>query len=297
MSSFQSNEEESPAKFIITRGEAFMKTLVLSGGGARGAAHIGVIRALEERGFRPDAIVGVSIGALVGAGYAALGEWKPLWEGAREFYKKANKFFPFKSVPGLRSSVAILAGCLYMNFFKAFLPSRIYFSIVERAFKDIRFETLKIPLHVVVFNITEGKTGVFNSGSLARALKASMSIPGIFTPVRCGKGMYVDGGVVNNLPCNIAREIGAEYVLAVDVSERGAYPNVCSSSDLLKTMGLIQSKILIEEQGRKADLLITPPVSGVHTLDFSRSLKLIEEAYQYTSELLKRVSFPSGGGK
>ena len=289
-------EKNSLHKFIIIPG-MFMKALVLSGGGARGAAHIGVIRALEERGFRPDAIVGVSIGALVGAGYAALGEWKPLWEGAREFYKKANKFFPFKSVPSLRSSVAILAGCLYMNFFKAFLPSKIYFSIVERAFGNIGFESLKIPLHVVVFNITEGETEVFDSGSLAQALKASMSIPGIFTPVRCGKGMYVDGGVVNNLPCNVAREIGAKYVLAVDVSGRGVYPDVYSSSDLLKAMGLIQNKILIEEQRREADLLITPPVSGVHTLDFSRSLKLMEEAYQYTKELLKCTSFPSGGGK
>lgn len=164
-----------------------MKTgLILSGGGYRGIAHIGVIRAMEEAGLTPDFIAGTSAGAVVGALYASgistedmLGFFKGL-----QLFSIGNYAF---GKPGW------LDPDNFYESFRDFLP-------VDD------FSSLKIPLKVTATNILNGELEIFQEGPLVRPLLASAAFPGIFAPVEIGEGYYVDGGVLNNFPADLLRE-------------------------------------------------------------------------------------------
>lgn len=164
-----------------------MKTgLILSGGGYRGIAHIGVIRAMEEAGIKPDAIAGTSAGAVVGALYASglsTGEMLDFFKGL-QLFSIGNYAF---GKPGWLD------------------PDNFYESFREFLSAD-DFNSLKIPLKVTATNILDGRLEVFTEGPLVRPLLASAAFPGVFAPVEIGKGYYVDGGVLNNFPADLLRE-------------------------------------------------------------------------------------------
>jgi NTE family protein len=157
-------------------------TLILSGGGARGLAHIGVIEELESRGYVINSIAGTSMGALVGGVYAAgkLNEFK-------EWMLTLDKQGIFRLIDFSFSSQGLIKGDRILKTMKKFVP-------------DARIEELPVKYTATAFDIAQNKEIVFSEGNLYHAIRASISIPTVFTPVIFGKSVFVDGGVVNNIP-------------------------------------------------------------------------------------------------
>ena len=175
--------------------------LALSSGGARGAAHVGVLKVLEEAGLVPDVIVGASMGAELGGAYAAgvpVAELESLWQST-SFARVAKSLLPtipwsgWSSGNGIRRFVRNLLG------------------------GDRAIEELPIRFAAVVTNLESGRPITLTEGSLVEAIRASLSVPGLFTPVWINGCLCIDGGVSDPLPVDAARALGAEVVVAVDV--------------------------------------------------------------------------------
>ncbi len=175
--------------------------LALGGGAARGWAHLGVLRAMDELGVRADVVAGTSIGAIVGAAYAC-GHW-------REFVELATTLTRQHMLPFLTdlsfSGSGMLNGDKAIHYLTRFLD-------------DVAIEDLPIPYAAVATDLTNGDEVVLTRGSLLKAVRASMSIPGIFKPVILNDRVLVDGELVNPIPVYVARSLGADFVLAVDIN-------------------------------------------------------------------------------
>ncbi len=174
--------------------------LALGSGSARGWAHVGVMRALEERGIRADCVAGTSIGALVGAAYAARKMDVLEGEILKLDWKRVLYFF---SDPSFHRS-----GLVDGKKIADFLRSRA---------SGLSMEALPIPIRVVATDLNTGNEVCLLSGDIIDALRASFAIPGVFTPVEMNGTVLVDGGLVNPLPVSVAREMEADFVIAVDV--------------------------------------------------------------------------------
>jgi NTE family protein len=175
-------------------------SLVLSGGGARGIAHIGVIEELEKRGYQIKSIAGTSMGALVGGIYAAgnLADYK-------EWLLNLDKLDIFKLIDFTLIGSGFVKGDKLFNELKAFIP-------------NIKIEDLDINYAAVATDLTDRKEVVFCEGNLSEAIRASIAIPSIFTPVKKGDKILVDGGVINNLPLNHASRTPNDILIAVNVN-------------------------------------------------------------------------------
>lgn len=173
--------------------------IALGGGAARGWSHIGILRWLHEHDLQPDIIAGTSIGALVGAAAAAdaldeLDEWVRTltWQD--------------------------VVGYLDVSFGGGFIQGRKLFQFLESRFPDKSFADLQRPFGVVATELASGQEVWFREGSIYRAVRASVALPGLFTPVREGERWLVDGGLVNPVPVSLCRALGAERVIAVDLN-------------------------------------------------------------------------------
>jgi NTE family protein len=176
--------------------------LVLGGGGARGLAHIGVYKVLERYSLRPDLIAGTSMGGLLGAVFAA---GYPAQEAEDYALKRARKREIGKLVDLRLSNRGLLKG------------ARIYNVLTEILGPEADFKDLKIPLAVVATDKRTGREVVLCEGRLADAVRATISLPGVFQPVIHEDVTLVDGGILNNVPTSVARALGAERMIAVDV--------------------------------------------------------------------------------
>lgn len=172
--------------------------LALGSGSARGWAHVGVIRALEQAGIRPDLVCGTSIGALVGAAYAA-GEMDPL-----EQWLLGMKFKDVVGFMDVSLSSGLLKGERLMDFFR-------------RNFEDRPIEELAMPFAAVATSLRTGSEVWLRQGSTLDAVRASFALPGLFAPVLREGSVLVDGGLVNPVPVSLARAMGADVVIAVDL--------------------------------------------------------------------------------
>lgn len=173
--------------------------LVLGSGSARGWAHIGVIRALQQAGIQPDLVCGASIGAVVGAAYA-LGELDRFEQWARGLTgRTVFSFMDFKLTGGM------LKGERVIDFFRS-------------RFSDRPIEALDIPFAAVATGLHSGSEVWLRTGSTADAVRASMALPGLFTPAQRDGRLLVDGGLVNPVPVSLARALGADIVIAVDLN-------------------------------------------------------------------------------
>lgn len=180
-----------------------MIALVLSGGGAKGLAHLGVLEQLEEIGIHPDIIVGTSMGAIIGGAYAEGMSLSEMKDAIHIFIKedrfsKAKLSLLDKGVLGLYDSDVII------SFFKRYLDDR-------------RIEDLPTRFVAIATNLKDGKVEYFTKGDLATCIMASSAVPGIFTPVKIGGDLYCDGGLIENLGVEIAHKMGADLVIASDV--------------------------------------------------------------------------------
>jgi len=234
--------ETSPAPRVVG--------LALSGGAVRGAAHVGVLQVLERAGIHPAVVAGTSVGALVGATYAA---GVPASE-ASEIFRGMS--WPKLLRPSLRSRYSLL-------------DTRRMVEVLRPALGTDTFEGLKRPLAVVTCDLLTGRRVVFRSGPLLPALSASSAVPGLFAPVEYGEYLLVDGAVVDNLPVDVARDLGADYVIAVDLvpppSGRRRPRNVL---EVITVAGYLWSRAN-HPPATAVDCLITPEIGDAGAWSFS----------------------------
>lgn len=264
--------------------------LVLGGGGAKGAAHVGVLKVLEEAGIPIDYIAGTSIGAIVGAFYATghnadqidslmhTLNWNKLLSDQMPqnnlFYR--TKIREWKYVLNLplekqiKLPAGIIAGQNIMNLF----------SDLTIGYHDVKnFNELPIPFACVATDMSQGKSIVLSSGSLPLAMRASMSIPGLFAPVILDSMILVDGGVLNNLPTNVVKEMGADITIGINLATPPP-----TNSELVTFNGMINKlidmmgKTEYEENKNALDLCLHPDIGNFGTLSFSP--QAVDSLYQ-----------------
>lgn len=175
-------------------------SLVLSGGGARGLAHIGVIEALEEQGIEITSIAGTSMGALVGGVYAA-----GMMDEFKEWMLSLDKIKVLRLVDFTFSTQGLIKGDRVLNKMKQFVT-------------DINIEELKLPYAAIAVDLLNKEEVVFTEGSMYEAIRASISIPSVLTPVKKNKTLLVDGGVLNNIPVNHVKRHKNDLLIAVNVN-------------------------------------------------------------------------------
>ncbi|TCH60940.1 patatin-like phospholipase family protein [Acinetobacter sp. ANC 4862] len=212
--------------------------LVLGSGGARGYAHIGVIQVLEQQGIHPDFIVGTSAGSIVGSIYASGKTAVELRDIALNM--KANDVRDVK---------------LDM---KGFFDGKKVENYVNQQVNNTPLELLKTPMYVVATELKEGKKVVFNYGNTGQAVRASVSIPSMFVPTKIGQDEYVDGGLVSPVPVNVARDLGADIIIAVDILAQPVYTETSNVWGLFNQNINIMQNHLAREELKHADIVIQP---------------------------------------
>lgn len=231
--------------------------VALGAGLARGLAHIGALKALEEAGIVPDYIAGTSMGGVIGALYACGLSLKMIERLAAQISRRlwVDPTFPHKG---------LIAGDK--------LEEMLYLLTGRRPFSD-----LKIPLAVVAVDLLSGERVVIREGSVARAVRASCAIPGIFSPVKMEQRLLVDGGVLQRVPASAARAMGADLVVAVDVGINVGSYRIDHIFDVLSRTIEIMSREIHQTQQEDADLLVLPAVENIGPFDFHRAGEAVEK--------------------
>lgn len=245
--------------------------LVLSGGGARGISHLGVLAALEEYHLRPSHISGTSAGAIIGALYAA----------------------------GYQPS-EILKVIIKTKLFKYFMPNTNFSGLLrmestEKLYRQMldenSFESLNIPLTVAATDIERGETVYFSEGELIKPLQASSCVPVIFAPVQINGRYFIDGGILNNLPVD-PLEGKYEYIIGVHSNALPAHLKVSNIRQIIERSLHLAINVNIEERKRKCDFFIEPPqmaLFGVY--DVAKAQEIYQIGYEYAKEKLKEVLY------
>ena len=212
--------------------------LVLGSGGARGYAHIGVIEVLEQYGIHPDFIVGSSAGSIVGSIYAS-------GKNAQQLREIAMNMKP----NDVRDVTLDLKG---------FFDGKKVENYVNAQVDQLRLEQFKIPMYVVATELKEGKKVVFNYGNTGQAVRASVSIPSMFVPTKIAEHEYVDGGLVSPVPVKVARDLGADIVIAVNILAQPIHTETSNVWGLFNQNINIMQKHLANEELKLADVVIQP---------------------------------------
>lgn len=244
--------------------------LVLGAGSARGLAHIGVLQVLTANGIYPDIIVGSSMGAMVGGVYACGADLIMLEKMIANI--DTRSFFDVK-VPRM-----------------GFVAGKKISALLNLLTKNKQFEALDILLQVVATDLLSGQTVVLDKGSVAEAIRASISIPGIFHPIKRDDMILVDGAITDRLPVDIAIKNKADLVIAVDVtfSEdrsveiRNVFDVIMSSLDLMQ-------KNHFKASAENTDFLLQPKVGCFSSSDFNKSNRIIEMGRQAGQEQIKAI--------
>ena len=306
----------APAQEPATPGAQRPRTaLVLSGGGARGFAHVGVLKALEEARVPVDLIVGTSMGAIIGGLYASgMGaddierellrvEWGGLFS-TREprqllSQRRKEEDFDFSSVLQLGfkdGEFRLPTGAVSSRSLEMLLRR---YTLGTRRLEN--FDRLPTPFRAVATDMETGEAVVLKDGDLAAALRASMSVPGVFSPLELDGRILGDGGLVDNLPVSVARAMGAQAIIAVNIGTPLA-PRDTLGSLVGVTRQMIN--ILTEQNVRRslesltpADLLLTPDLGTLSSSDFDQAPRLVELGHAYARTVtssLARYSQPPG---
>ncbi len=285
--------------------------LVLSGGGARGAAHIGVIRVLEELRVPIDAIAGTSMGSIIGALYASgmdideieravnSIDWAdafdddPPREKRRFRDKQEDRDFLVKSAPGYEDGELKFPSGLIQGQKVDLILSELTLPVA--AVKD--FDQLSVPYRAVATDIATGQAVVIGSGNLSVAMRASMSVPGGFSPVEFGDKLLVDGGVSNNVPVDVARDMGADVLIVVDISTpltpKEKLNSVLAITDQLTSIMTRSNTERSLATLTERDTIIVPQLGDISTMDFGRAgdaVPLGEVAARQQADRLRTLS-------
>ena len=223
--------------------------LVLGGGAARGFAHVGAIKALEAQGIVPDLILGTSAGAVVGALYAA-------GNGGFELQRLAIQMEEGQVSDWSLPDRGVIRGEALQNF-------------VNRAVGQRPLEKLPRLFGAVATDLQSGEATVFRTGNTGMAVRASSSVPGVFQPVKINGREYVDGGLVSPVPVKAARDMGADFVIAVDISDQPKYGSTKSTIDVLLQTFAIMGQSLNQYELKQADIVIRPELANMKGNDFA----------------------------
>lgn len=232
--------------------------LALGGGAARGFAHVGVIQVLEEAGLRPSYVTGTSAGSLVAALYAS-GKTPVELVRVAESMQEAeitDWMLPILNRGALRGEA---------------LAKYVNTQVGGRT-----LEQMKIPLGVVATDLGNGQAITFRRGNTGAAVRASSAVPGVFQPVRFGDREYVDGGLVSPVPVRQARELGANFVLAVDISSDPMGNPASDTFQILMQTFTIMGQSINTWALKEADFVVRPALSGVKSADFGARMRSIE---------------------
>ena len=234
--------------------------LALGGGAARGFAHIGVIKALEAQGIFPDVIVGTSAGSVVGALYAAGNNGFALQKVAMDMDEASISDW---ALPLFGKVSGVLKGDALQNY-------------VNKAVNNVPMEKLKIAFGAVATDLNSGQPILFQRGNTGQAVRASSAVPSVFQPVKIGSRSYVDGGLVAPVPVRFAREMGADFIIAVNISTQTDAQATLSSLEVLMQTFSIMGQRLNHYELKDADIVITPSLGTMGGGDFnSRNLAIL----------------------
>jgi len=289
---------ERVARMLTGRGVG----LVLAGGGARGFAHIGAVRALREAGITIDAVGGTSMGAILGAGIAHEWSHEELVERFRRSFVDTNPLNDY-TLPLL-----------------SLVSGRKVSRLLRQEFGEIEIEDLPLPFYCVSSNLTTGRIAVHRSGPLWRWLRASVAIPGVLPPIFHQGEVHVDGGAMNNLPVDVMREASRGPVIAIDVAADRAFTADFDDVDvpgLWKAMswfrskkkrvnifqilwraGMVNSAAATIGNREQTDLLLQPPLESVDMLNWQAFDQAIGTGYRYTQKRIETLpeSLRANGG-
>ena len=283
--------------------------LVLSGGAARGLAHIGVLKALEEQGVKIDAIAGTSMGAVIGGLYASGYKIEELEKLALsiDWQQALSDAPPRKDVPFRRKqddrdflikqkisfrddgSLGLPLGVIQGQNLALLLESLLAHTSDTRD-----FDKLPIPFRAVATDIASGEKVVFSRGHLPQVIRASMSIPAVFAPVELEGRLLVDGGMVDNIPLDIVREMGVDVAIVVDIGTPLRNRKQLSTVvDVLNQSITLMTRRNSEEQLaalKRDDILIQPSLASFGVTDFGRAPEMVEAGYRATQILGPRLA-------
>ncbi len=277
--------------------------LALGGGAARGLCHLGVLQALSENNISIGAVAGTSMGAIIGGLYAAEGDCgavagrlrgyleSDLFRGAKLDYLHGRHpvegegiFFRFSQMA--RRGLFYTASLRRPSFITEEDANRHYRALLP----DIPIEGTRIPFCATAVDLTTGEPFLFRAGSLRQAVSASCAIPGVLPPVPFGGHLLVDGGWLEAVPVEPARDLGAEVVVAVDVGrDMSEFEPPRSALDIVFRSDAITRRALARERIRSADLVLTPKVGNLHWADFSGVEAAVEAGRRAVTERLPEL--------
>lgn len=277
--------------------------LALSGGGARGLAHVGVLKALEDADISVDYIAGTSSGALIGGlyaiGYQAAeieqivlnNSWRQVLDDTiyrKSYYISQKRWLPYSNLkfyldenyrPQLPQ--AFFAGNELINFL---------FKITYPASATSDFKAFDIPFSCTATNIVTGKLKIFQYGNLHEAIRASMSFPTVLKPFSINDSLYIDGGILANLPAEVVRNMGADYVIGVKTNNYLEKENDLNTLiDVLNQTININIQKHIHKSEAQCDLIIEPDLKQYELLDFNKKEQIIEIGYQAAQKYIDQI--------
>ena len=253
--------------------------LVLGGGAARGFAHIGVIQVLEEAGVRPSLVVGTSAGSLVAAFYASGKTGAQLQQIAESMEE------------------ATFADWTLPIFSRGMLRGEALARYVSTQVNGRLIENMPLPLGIVATDLNSGQGVLFRRGDAAMAVRASSAVPALFQPVKISGREYVDGGLVSPVPVRYARQMGAELIIAVDISSAPESNAASDTLEILLQTFSIMSKSINSFELREADVVVRPSLVGVGSSDFGARRRAIQAGRVAMQALLPQLRAAINGQK
>jgi NTE family protein len=252
--------------------------LALGAGGARGLAHIGVLKVLEAEGIKPDFIAGASMGAIIGALYASGMSLTEIEKEAMSLTKRKilSKVFDFAN-----PQKSLIAGKKVHDYIAHLVGGKTFNDTI-------------IPLRIVTTNLGNGEQMILKKGSIARAIKASISVPGIFPPVKIEEHYLIDGGIVNPTPIDVVKRMGADIVIGVDfISKReikidnpGIVATLLQSYEIIRTQAV---KLRLDKMNHDA-IMIKPEIRGmIDSFKFYNIEKFIKSGEEATQKEVERI--------
>lgn len=243
--------------------------LALGGGAVLGAAHVGVLRAIDEFDIKIKYISGTSIGAFVAAFFAFGKNWKEIKQIATEL-----KWIDITGISLSRYGL---------------LSNEKLGKLILEHIGDKNIQDSDIPLAMIATDVTSGEKIILDKGPVADAVMASTCIPGIFKPIEKNGRMLVDGGIVENVPINTIKGMGAEYVIGIDLNAKHKYDKPDNILDVIINSFHFLMKKSVKLQKEDADLLIEPDLAAFNRSDMSQVDKLMEKGYEDSKKALKNI--------
>jgi NTE family protein len=264
--------------------------VALGAGGARGLAHIVVLQAFEELGVTPSVVSGTSIGAVVGAALAAgLSSEEMKSAVAKLLAPGRRRSWTFYDTTDFKVAAILLDPTMEAG---GLIKGEKFLRFLQDTIRVTRFEDLRIPLHVVATDYWRREQVVFRRGNLMKAVRASYSMPGLFTPLRIGKNLLVDGGLMNPLPYDIIRQ-KCDITVAIDVSvsetlKKSETPR--AQEVLFSAFQILQNSIVREKlRQTQPDILIRTNIKNVRALEFTKAESIYEQAVPAKEKLKRKL--------